>query len=142
MIKNTKPSKELVKTAVMQSVIFPSDLRIGNLIGFGNSMCKVVEIQKNCFYVEDDEGCELKSTTCDLQPIKMNESVISEICFNENKVMGMYRLDATDNYSISFSLDNDMIYIGDDIEIRISETTLHRFQNIYFFLTARELTVA
>jgi hypothetical protein len=74
--------------------------------------------------------------------VPLTEELISNICFNENKVMGMYRLEATDDYSISFSLDNDMIYIGDDIEIRISETPLHRFQNIYFSLTARELTVA
>jgi hypothetical protein len=35
-----------------------------------------------------------------------------------------------------------MIYIGDDIEILISETPLHRFQNIYFDLTQVELTIA
>ena len=130
------------KTAVMQSVILPNELRLGNLLYFGNAKCKVVEIQKECFYVENEKGTELKNTTSDLNPIKMTESIISEICFNENKVMGLYRLDATSDFSIAFSLDNDMIYIGDDIEIRISETPLHRFQNIYFSLTARELTVA
>ena len=130
------------KTAVMQSVILPNELRLGNLLYFGNAKCKVVEIQKECFYVENEKGTELKNTTSDLNPIKMTESIISEICFNENKVMGLYRLDATSDFSIAFSLDNDMIYIGDDIEIIISKTPLHIFQNIYFFLTGSELTVA
>ena len=129
-------------TDVMQSVILPNELRIGNLLYFGNTKCKVVEIQKECFYVENLKGIELKNTTSDLMPIKMTESIISEICLNESKVMGLYRLDATSNFSISFSLDNDMIYIGDDIEIIISKTPLHVFQNIYFFLTGSELTVA
>jgi len=128
---------QLNKQAVTQSVLLPTELRIGNLTSAGI----VVEIQKNCFYVHDGES-SLKNTLFDIHQIPLTEDIISNICFNENKVMGMYRLEATEDYSISFALDNDMIYIGDDIEIRISETPLHRFQNIYFSLTGRELTVA
>ena len=142
MNTNKTQSEQLPQDAVMQSVILPNELRIGNLLYFGNSKCKVVEIQKECFYVETKKGIEIKNTTSDLKPIKMTESIISEICFNESKVMGLYRLDATSDFSISFSLDNDMIYIGEDIEIIISKTPLHMFQNIYFFLTGSELTVA
>lgn len=144
-MKNNDKNTEIpqsCKTAVMQSVINPSELRIGNLIGFGDLICKVVEIQKNCFYVEDDEGCELKNTTCDLKPIKLNESVISDICGKLNEWSGDYRIQVTEDYSMSFAMDNDMIYIGDLIEIRISETTLHRLQNLFFFLSGLELTVA
>ena len=71
---------------------------------------------------------------------KLIEELISEICFNENKVMGMYRLQITDNYAMSFSLDNDMIYIGDDIEIRISETSFNRLRTIYEGLSGKELS--
>ena len=142
MNTNKTQAEQLPQDAVMQSVILPNELRIGNLLYFGNTKCKVVEIQKECFYVETEKEIELKNTTADLKPIKMTETIISEICFNESKVMGLYRLDATNDFSIAFSLDNDMIYIGDDIEIRISETPLHRFQNLYFALTQRELTVA
>jgi hypothetical protein len=137
---NKSQTEQLTQDAVMQSVI--KSLQIGNFIYFGKSICKVVEIQKTCFYVENGEGEEFKSTWADLSLIKLTEEIISKICFNENKVMGMYRLQATDDYTIAFSLDNDMIYIGDDIEIRISETPLHRFQNIFHSLTGRELTVA
>ena len=142
MNTNKSQAEQFTQDAVMQSVILPNELRIGNLLYFENAKCKVVEIQKECFYVENEKGTELKNTTSDLNPIKMTESIISEICFNENKVMGLYRLDATSDFSIAFSLDNDMIYIGDDIEIIISKTPLHIFQNIYFFLTGSELTVA
>ena len=142
MSANKTQAEQLPQDAVMQSVILQNELRIGNLLYFGNVKCKVIEIQKECFYVENEKGIELKNTTSDLNPIKITESIISEMCFNESKVMGLYRLDATSVFSIAFSLDNDMIYIGDDIEIRISETPLHRFQNLYFALTGRELTVA
>ena len=71
---------------------------------------------------------------------KLNEELISEICFNENKVMGMYRLQITDDYVMAFSLDNDMIYIGDDIEIRISETSFNRLRTIYEGLSGKELS--
>lgn len=142
MSTNKTQAEQLPQDAVMQSVIFTNELRIGNLLYFGNTKCKVVEIQKECFYVETEKGIELKNTTSDFKPVKITENIISEICFNESKIMGLYRLDATSDFSIAFSLDNDMIYIGDDIEIRISKTPLHIFQNIYFFLTGNELTVA
>lgn len=135
-----KNNTQSCQTAVMQSVI--SGLQIGNYISFGESICKVIEIQKDYFYVENEDGEELKNTWADLSLIKLTEEIISKICFNENKVMGMYRLQANDDYSISFDLDNDLIYIGDDIEFRISETPLHRFQNIFHSLTGRNLTVA
>ena len=71
---------------------------------------------------------------------KLNEELISEMCFNEKKVMGMYRLKITDDYVMAFSLDNDMIYIGDDIEIRISETSFNRLRTIYEGLSGKELS--
>ena len=129
------------KTAVMQSVILPNELRLGNKILDKNNNSIVVTCITD-ITIFSDEHFKSGQLIEWCKGIKLNEDLISEICFNENKVMGMYRLDATDDYSISFSLDNDMIYIGDDIEIRISETPLHRFQNIYFSLTARVLTVA
>ena len=54
--------------------------------------------------------------------------------------MGMYRLQITDDYVMAFSLDNDMIYIGDDIEIRISETSFNRLRTIYEGLSGKELS--
>jgi hypothetical protein len=137
---NKPQNQQSCQNAVMQSVI--KGLQIGNYVCFGESICKVIEIQKDCFYVENEEGEELKNTWADLSLIKLTEKIISKICFNENKVMGMYRLQANDVYSISFDLENDLIYIGDDIELRISEIHLHRFQNIFHSLTGYELTVA
>lgn len=131
---NTDPKPQCVQTDVMQSVISLSELRIGNYY-YWNAEGKnyLMKVDAKDFSNENYRNFDI---------VPLTEELISNICFNENKVIGMYRLEATEDYSISFSLDNDMIYIGDDIEIRISETPLHRFQNIYFSLTARELTVA
>ena len=129
------------KTAVMQSVILPNELRLGNkILDKKNNSIVVTGITDITVFSDEHFKSGQLIEWC--KGIKLNEDLISEICFNENKVMGMYRLDATDDYSIYFSLDNDMIYIGDDIEIIISKTPLHIFQNIYFFLTGIELTVA
>ena len=73
--------------------------------------------------------------------IKLNEKIISDICGELNELSGDYRIQVTDDYSMSFAMDNDMISIGDDIEIRISETPLHRLQNLYLDLAGHELTV-
>lgn len=130
-----------LQVAVRQSVLLSTELRIGNkVLDKNNKVITITGITDITLFSDDHFKSGQLIEWC--KGIKLNEELISKICFNENKAMGMYRLDATDDYSISFSLDNDMIYIGDDIEIRISETPLHRFQNIYFDLTARELTVA
>ena len=140
MDKQTQ-NPHLPQNAVMQSVILPIELRLGNKILDKNNK-PIIITGITDITVFSDEHFKSGQLIEWCKGIKLNEDLISEICFNENKVMGMYRLDANDDYSISFALDNDMIYIGDDIEIRISETPLHRFQNIYFSLTGRELTVA
>ena len=141
MNTNKTQAEQLPQDAVMQSVILPNELRLGNkILDKNNNSIVVTGITDITVFSDEHFKSGQFIEWC--KGIKLNEDLISEICFNENKVMGMYRLDATDDYSISFSLDNDIIYIGDDLEIRISETPLHRFQNIYFSLTARELTVA
>ncbi len=111
-----------------------NELRIGNLVykcyPDGKETSEVISVSKSFV-----NGFGISA----IEPIPLTESLISEICFNENKVMGMYRLQLTDDYTIAFSLDNDMIYIGDDIEIRISKTPLHRLQNLYLALSGKEL---
>jgi len=53
-----------------------SELRIGNYVGFGSLYCKVVEIQKQCFYVEElIDKEEYKNTNCELNPIKITEDL-------------------------------------------------------------------
>lgn len=114
-------------------MIKQSELRIGNYVSEYN---KHVVVTENTF--KNWSNLNLQHF---FNPIPLTEELISNICLNENKVMGMYRLQATDNYCISFSIDNDMIYIGDDIEIKISDTPMHKLQNLYFALTGEELPI-
>jgi hypothetical protein len=118
-----------------------NELRIGNYVKFCSEYCKVIEIQKDCFYAENKDKEEFKNNTTQLDPIPLNESIISTLCGELNKFSGDYRLQVTDDYSMSFSLDNDMIYVGDLIELRISETPVHRLQNLYLVLSGKELTL-
>jgi len=115
------------------------ELRIGNYVKFCSEYYKVIEIQKYCFYAENKDKEEVKNHTNQLDPIPLNENIISYLCGKLNKWSGDYRLQVTDDYSMSFSLDNDMIYVGDLIELRISETPVHRLQNLYLVLAGKEL---
>lgn len=121
-----------------------NELRIGNYVYFKHCDYKLNVPRKINYTLKPNlVGLERVSVNSieynHIEGIPLTESLISEICFNENKVMGMYRLQLTDDYTIAFSLDNDMIYIGDDIEIRISKTPLHRLQNLYLALSGKEL---
>ncbi len=136
-LKINDQTQPLHKTSVMQSVIFPNELRLGNkILDKNDKQIVVTGITDITLYSDEHFKSGQLIEWC--RGIRLSEEIISEICLNENKVMGMYRLNATDDYCISFSLDNDLIYIGDDIEIRISETPLHRFQNIFHSLTGRK----
>ena len=88
-----------------------NELRINNLFGFGNSICKVVEIQKNCFYVEDKKGCEYKNTTCELKPIPITKKWLENLGFKKD-VNISYRWFLLNNF-IAFDLDDNGIKIGD-----------------------------
>lgn len=126
-----------------------SELRIFNKVihkesGFIYDISKICDEENITLYTTDEytkEGIYIDCDTSDIDGIELTEKLISKICFNINKTLGLYRLQCTNDFSISFSLDNDMIYIGDDIEIRISQTPLHRLQNLYFALTGKELEV-
>ena len=83
MISDKNQAQPLDKTAVMQSVILPNELRIGNLLYFGNAKCKVVEIQKECFYVENEKCTELKNTTSDLNPKNINTAFQNSLKISE-----------------------------------------------------------
>lgn len=58
------------------------ELRIGNLVQF-DSVCRVYEIQQNCFYVMNEEEISLKNTTCDLQPIPLTEEWLLRFGFEK-----------------------------------------------------------
>ena len=121
-----------------------TELKVGNFVMI---LGKVREIEglfnmpfrKDMYWVK----CKglIESKIFHFKPVPLTEELISLICGELNSEVGLYRIGMTDEYVVSFSLDNDMIYLGDDIEIRISETPLHRLQNIYSALTGEELKI-
>ena len=121
-----------------------NELRSGNyVLSSINTKMKIDGFMNDSIFmnVEDERVRFILEKINYLQPIKLTEKIISEICGELNELSGDYRIQVTDDYSMSFAMDNDMIYIGDLIEIRISETPLHRLQNLYLDLAGRELTV-
>lgn len=127
-------------------MIHPNELRSGNYVFFKhcdydkNIPRKINYIlYPNCVGLQNISVNRIEYN--DIEEIKLNEKIISDICGELNALSGDYRIQVTDEYSMSFSLDNDMIYIGDVIEIRISEMSVHRLQNIFLDLSGKELKI-
>jgi len=133
-------------------MIKPTDVRIGNYIGFGNSICKVYEINEKCFYVLDEENTSLKSTFTDLNPIPLTESELEKLGvikkYEENPfeeggytlnedgskyytwVKGAFNLEINKFGEIMFEVYSHYIPVD----------WVHQFQNLYYLLTNEELT--
>ena len=121
-----------------------NELRSGNYVLSGrNTKMKIDGFMNDSIFmnVKDERVSYILEKINYLQPIKLTENIISEICENVNGISGNYQVKINDDYSMYFDLDGDMIYIGKDIEIRISKTPLHRLQNLYLDLAGHELTV-
>ena len=121
------------------------DYRIGNLLDYNGKVVKIttlgIDYGGNETIIASNKSFLWHVSKLDgIKPIKLTEKIISEICGKLNELSGDYRINVTDDFSMSFAMDNDMIYIGDDIEIRVSETPLHKLQNIYFEFSGKELT--
>jgi hypothetical protein len=135
-----------------------SDLRIGNLIGLGGSICNVVEIQKNIFYVEDEHGAEFKNTTTDLKPILLTEEWLLKLGFEKIESSNFdYQLQVQN--SISSGQEESYIWVDlGDVEeewadwdfprtsivtesywIKTNAKSIHQLQNLYFSITGKEL---
>ncbi len=125
-------NEALNKADVMQSVI--KELQIGNFIFFGDSICEVVEIQENCFYVKNKDGEEFKSTWADLSVIKLTDELLLKINFQLIKGSS-YLI----NSYFSIDFEGHLFYRNDYVGINLCY--LHRLQN-FFRLLKRELTVA
>jgi len=135
------------------------ELRINNFISFGDSICKVVEIQKGCFYFEDEEGEELKSTTCEYSPILLTEEWhnnfgVVKSGFNQFE----YNSPRKNNFNVDILFTGDYVYIrqrtlssrpshNDDLisiwnkDLTKRDMYVHEWQNLYYSLTGEELTI-
>jgi len=119
MSKSTKPSKALVKTAVMQSAI-ASELRLGNLIKFSSGTVYPVDIIYNDY-------CMLKNWFY----IPFTKEWFDKL---EKQI-----IDLNVNYSYSETTNRLFIFFG-NFTFQIEH--IHQFQNLYFSLAECELAVA
>jgi hypothetical protein len=140
---NENPS--FIKTDVSQSVIKPNELRIGNII-------KLIHGEKEFNIVRgiDEENVSIDEITFDytflneFKPIEINEEWIIKLGF---------KLDYKSKFAVNYIIDDDGT-IGYDwiksfgFRIRFYKQHfhhikyIHQFQNLYFYLTGRELIVA
>ena len=137
MNTNKSQAEQLPQVAVMQSVLLPAELRIGNLTSAGI----VVEIQKDCFYVHDGES-SLKNTWFDIKPIPLTEEWLVKFGFkktNESEDVEWYTLN---NFDIAIhEEDNQVYFVFQHMVLRFIKS-VHQLQNLHFALTQTELTVA
>ena len=159
MISDNTQAKPLDKTAVMQSVILPNELRIGNLVEcFG--IREVVAVKKHKIKVQHEskhgnfiiEWCPI--TSFSLEPIPLTEEWIVKYgfnCINRPKMaFKLYHNNENADFSslILKEVGNNpvWVYAGNNrwtinpftVEIKY----VHQLQNLFFFLAGRELTVA
>ena len=122
-------------------MINAKELRIGNLIGFGEKYFQVHEIQEKCFYVLGEKGIELKNTVAELKPIQLTEEWLQKLGFKQNKFDKVFEVE---NCQIEiYFFDNDIkCTVCVDSVINKKIEYVHQLQNLYFALTGSELTVA
>ena len=126
--KNQVPQCD--KTAVSKSVIFPTDLRIGNFIFadlYGETKILVESICSKNNDVFNSTTGEIPFTS--LKPIPLTLQLYREI---EIQLIRK-------GFSYGFEKGKLTLYLSDEWEFE--SEFLHQFQNLFFFLSGSELTV-
>lgn len=133
-------NEPLSKTAVMQSVRFHNELRIGNYIqDYDKTKILVVENIDSTLKYKELNGTESSSNhITNLKPIEISEDWLIKIGYEKT---GSF-------YRISKSRFAEVYVSSEGIDVCVHSVTLdhiqyvHQLQNLYFSLTGRELTVA
>ena len=118
------------KTAVSKSVIFPTDLRIGNFVFaelYGETKILVESICSKNNDVFNSTTGEMPFTS--LKPIPLTLQLYREI---EIQLIRK-------GFSYGFEKGKLTLYLSDEWEFE--SEFLHQFQNLFFFLSGSELTV-
>ena len=121
---------QCVKTDVSKSVIFPTDLRIGNFIFadlYGETKILVESICSKNNVVFNSTTGEIPFTS--LKPIPLTLQLYREI---EIQLIRK-------GFSYGFEKGKLTLYLSDEWEFE--SEFLHQFQNLFFFLSGSELTV-
>ena len=127
---NTDPKPQCVQTDVSKSVIFPTDLRIGNFVFadlYGETKILVESICSKNNDVFNSTTGEIPFTS--LKPIPLTLQLYREI---EIQLIRK-------GFSYGFEKGKLTLYLSD--EWKFESKFLHQFQNLFFFLSGSELTV-
>jgi hypothetical protein len=137
---NTKQAEQLNETAVMQSVLKSSDLRIGCIIEKSGDICSVASINlDNTIRIFNEDktdtwGCFALRI---FNPIPLTDEWLKKLGFKQD--IGEHERFFNDFISFSkYGIHRVIEYNGFDFTI----TYVHQLQNLHFALTQRELTVA
>lgn len=130
MNTNKEQMPQCDKTAVSKSVIFPTDLRIGNFVFadlYGETKILVESICSKNNDVFNSTTGEIPFTS--LKPIPLTLQLYREI---EIQLIRK-------GFSYGFEKGKLTLYLSDELEFE--SVFLHQFQNLFFFLSGSELTV-
>lgn len=121
------------------------NLRIGNKLYWEDKVVEVVEIHKDCFYIEHCKYGTLKSTVIDVRPIKITEKLLLDVksVVKHPSIKNTYLL-VDSNYSFNIE-DGDWEDPSLDILLCGTYITcieyLHELQNLIFELIREELDI-
>ena len=121
------------------------NLRIRNKLYWEDEVVEVVEIHKDCFYIEHCKYGTLKSTTIDVRPIKITEKLLLDVksVVKHPSIKNTYLL-VDSNYSFNIE-DGDWEDPSLDILLCGTYITcieyLHELQNLIFELIREELDI-
>ncbi|WP_396187755.1 hypothetical protein [Flavobacterium sp.] len=122
---DTNQAEQLRENAVMQSVILPTDLRIGNMTKQG--------IIKNFW----ERGVHVGFGKCyefnELEPLILTEEALLNFGF---KIDRQYQCDFASIGVFTISFGENFFYDYTNLKY------VHQLQNLYYAITQRELTVA
>ena len=142
----TNQAEQLNETAVMQSVILPNELRIGSIISdiFSESTqpFTITKLLQNKCYYKPGSNAVYDCKYENLKPIPLTEEWLLKFGFQIDETYVSEQNPYLDYIKdeVRISMPYYSFEFGDGAFMELKY--VHQLQNLYFSLTARELTVA
>ena len=146
MISDNTQNQPLDKTAVMQSVILPNQLRIGSIISdiFSETTqpFTITKLLQNKCYYKPGSNAVYDCKYENLKPIPLTEEWLLKFGFKTDKTYVSDENPFLDYIKdeVRISMPYFSFEFGDGAFMELKY--VHELQNLYFSLTQRELTVA
>ena len=146
MNTNKTQAEQLPQDAVMQSVILPNELRIGSIISdiFSESTqpFTITKLLQNKCYYKPGSNAVYDCKYENLKPIPLTEELLLKFGFQIDETYVSEQNPYLDYIKdeVRISMPYYSFEFGDGAFMELKY--VHQLQNLYFSLTARELTVA